>query len=139
MAVSIGAVIDKLRREALAEGAPCEAPKPDLQLSDDLYLSGRVAVVEAGGGHKCLDAGEVAEGLRAVAAPATIKESRFKTLSPPYIELYEDRHKYVVLGVYEGKVYMAEWAGIQLCCSWIIDIELDKYKNIYNILKQYLL
>jgi hypothetical protein len=137
VAVSVSAVLSKVREEVAAKGSPCSA-EADLELAEDLYLAGRLAVLKTEAGTKCLDIGEVAEALREIAAPEALRQEQAMPLSPPYIELYERGDKYVVMGVHEGKVYMTEWSGVLLCCSWSINIDLEKYKRIYKILSNYL-
>ncbi len=137
MFISIQHVLEKLREVVSSRGSPCSLKTFGVQLSDDLYLDGPRAVLKTEAGYKCLEVETLSEALRTLAHPATIEERPFRTLAPPYVELYEDERKYVVLGLYEGRVYMAEWSGIRLCCSWVTDIDTTAYRNAVDILKAF--
>ncbi|WP_148678547.1 hypothetical protein [Thermoproteus uzoniensis] len=138
MFVSIQRVLDKLQALVGSRGYVCSPNSLDLELSSGLFLSGSVAVLGLEGGYRCLDIGGLADALRTFAHPQTIQQSVFKTLKPPYVELYEDERKYVVMGIYDERVYMAEWSGIRLCCSWIVDIDVDRYRRSYEALADFL-
>lgn len=137
MSISIQHVLEKLREAVDKRGVPCDPGALDLQVSDDLYLSGAKAVLKAGSGFKCLEVGAVAEALRTLAYPRIIEQRPLKTLRPPYVELYEDERKYVVLGLYEDEVYMAEWSGIRLCCSWVVEMNANAYRSAIDILEKF--
>lgn len=138
MFVSIQRALDKLRALVGSRGDVCTPDSLDLELSNGLFLSGSVAVLAQGGAYRCLDVGGLADVLRTFAHPQTIQQSAFKTLRPPYVELYEDESRYVVLGIYDDKVYMSEWSGIRLCCSWVVDIDVDRYRRSYEALERFL-
>ncbi|CCC81292.1 hypothetical protein [Thermoproteus tenax] len=138
MFVSLEDILERVKAKTLKEGAPCAPGNIDIVLSDDLYLSGNTAVLKTPEGHRCLDIGILSEGIQSVAYLRIVKQAQFKTLEPPYVEISGDEDRYLVLGVYNNKVYMAEWSGIRLCCSWIVDISLDEYKKSYEILKTYI-
>lgn len=129
--------MEKLRVMASSKGRDC-TPNLEIQLSEDLFLSGTAIVVKTKDGFKCLEASALSESLRALAYPRTIEQSTFRTLRPPYVELYYDEKKYVVLGVCEGRVYMTEWSGIRLCCSWIVDMSVEDYRRAYETLASFL-
>ncbi|MEL9991591.1 MAG: hypothetical protein QXP98_06605 [Thermoproteus sp.] len=135
--ISIQQVLDKLRAAASSRGRDC-TPDLEVQLSEDLFLSGAAIAVKTKDGFKCLEANALSDALKMLAYPRTIEQGTFKTLRPPYVELYYDDRKYVVLGVYEGKVYMTEWSGIRLCCSWVVDINIEDYRKAYETLASFL-
>ncbi len=131
-------VLEKLREAVEVEGAPCDPATLDLQLSDDLYLSGLKAVLKAENGYKCREIGAVSEAIKTLAYPRIVEQRPLRTLKPPYVELYEDARKYVVLGIYEDAVYMTEWSGIRLCCSWIVDMDVGAYTSAAAVLREFI-